>query len=392
VTAPVSAETANIDAARGFFTSLGDHLGGELCARTDTARATLAGRRMDATTLATLDRIRTHLTAMAALCATGVDHLDTYHGSLEQAVNAIPEAADTDFYRPAASTAAAGNAAGAPSSGRPPQQPDAAGVVWIDPHDGSEGLGRIVKRTKSSADIEWPNGRVEKGVKFTDSSRYGTMRWLTQQELDAEQAITWPVTVRGVDGLVGLNAYDGGVSITAGTAQQLAGIDPHAERDPTAKDRSAALDEQDLPAFKRSLGTACRPATQGRAYRKKVAGSDVGDIEVAVTPQLQGEPVVTLTVLPYVDAGDQEDLQAVRESDFGEVPDEIEDDGTGRRRALTAQERAEQEQLLRADYERYLREHPAPQPLTVTLTVPMVERLREQLAARRPDEQNSDAP
>ncbi len=395
-TAPSTAETTTIDAARGFLTSLGEHLSSQLSARVSTARATLAGRRTDTATLAILDRISAHIAAMAATCESGAEHLDAYHGSMEQAVNATPEAADTDFYRPGASSSDGPSdldrATGATSSGRPPQQPDAAGVVWIDPHDGSEGLGRIVKRTKSSADIEWPNGRVEKGVKFTDSNRYGTMRWLTQQELDAEQAITWPTTVRGVDGLVGLNAYDGGVTITAGTAQQLAGIDPQAERDPMAKDRYAALATEDLPTFKRALGAACRAANQGRTYRKKIAGSDIGDIELAVTPQSQsGDPVVTITVQPYVDAGDLEDLQAVRESDFGEVPDEIEDDDTGRMRALTAQERAEQQQLIRADYERYLREHPAPQPLVATLTVPMVDRVREQLTTRQLDKQNSGA-
>jgi hypothetical protein len=100
VSAPVSAETANIDAARGFFTSLGEHLSSQLSARVATARATLAGRRTDTATLATLDRISAHIAAMAATCESGAEHLDAYHGSLEQAVNATPEAADTDFYRP----------------------------------------------------------------------------------------------------------------------------------------------------------------------------------------------------------------------------------------------------------------------------------------------------
>ncbi|SNY72917.1 hypothetical protein [Paractinoplanes atraurantiacus] len=104
MTAPVSAETANIDAAREFFTSLGEHLSGTLIARARTARATLAQRNADTSTLALFDRIATHLAAMAATCTSGVEHLDTYHGNLEQAVNSTPEAADTDFYRPAATT------------------------------------------------------------------------------------------------------------------------------------------------------------------------------------------------------------------------------------------------------------------------------------------------
>ena len=41
---------------------------------------------------------------LAATCETGVEHLDAYHGSLEQAVNATPEAADTVFYRPGTTT------------------------------------------------------------------------------------------------------------------------------------------------------------------------------------------------------------------------------------------------------------------------------------------------
>jgi hypothetical protein len=114
VSAPVSAETANIDAARGFFTSLGEHLSGGLSARVYTARATLAGRRTDTATLAILDRISAHITAMAATCESGVGHLDAYHGSLEQAVNSTPEAADTDFYRPDTTTAAAKAAAAGP--------------------------------------------------------------------------------------------------------------------------------------------------------------------------------------------------------------------------------------------------------------------------------------
>ncbi len=124
MTPPVSAETANIDAARRFFTSLGEHLSSQLSARVSTARATLAGRRADTATLAILDRIRTHLAAMAATCDAGVEHLTTYHGSMEQAVNATPEAADTDFYRPGSGTGPAGQPGEAPAAGGP-GDPDA---------------------------------------------------------------------------------------------------------------------------------------------------------------------------------------------------------------------------------------------------------------------------
>jgi hypothetical protein len=108
VTAAVtSAETTNIEAARAFFTSLGAHLRGDLSARASTARATLAARNAGTTILTVLDRIHAHLAGMAATCDAGVEHLDSYHGTLEQAVNATSEAADTDFYRPDTPAAAA---------------------------------------------------------------------------------------------------------------------------------------------------------------------------------------------------------------------------------------------------------------------------------------------
>jgi hypothetical protein len=117
-----AAETASIDAARAFLTSLGEHLQADLQAKVATARATLTGRRIDATTLGTLDRIHAHIAAMAATCSAGVEHLDTYHGTLEQAVNATPEAADTDFYRPD-TTAAAGTAPAAATADAGPAEP-----------------------------------------------------------------------------------------------------------------------------------------------------------------------------------------------------------------------------------------------------------------------------
>ncbi|SNY72913.1 ADP-ribosyltransferase [Paractinoplanes atraurantiacus] len=98
-----TAQTANIDAARAFLASLGEHLSSQLSARVSTARATLAARHADTSTLTLFDRIHTHIASMAATCESGVEHLDAYHGNLEQAVNATPEAADTDFYCPDAS-------------------------------------------------------------------------------------------------------------------------------------------------------------------------------------------------------------------------------------------------------------------------------------------------
>jgi hypothetical protein len=226
------------------------------------------------------------------------------------------------------------------SSGRPPQQPDAAGALYIDPQDGYEALGRIVKRTKSTADIEWPNGHVEKGVKFSEPRSYGTLRWLTQQQLDAEEAAQrWPKRVRGVDGLVGLHTDDDGVTITAGTAQQVAGIDPQAWRQWQGKQRYAFFNwaHAELPQLRRALGAASRAASQGKPYSKTINGSDIGDIDLTVTPQSEGDPAVTLTVRPHVDARDTEQWDNTTESSFGK--------------------------------------------LVVTLTTPMVDQLRGQLAA-----------
>lgn len=285
------------------------------------------------------------------------------------------------------------SSATASSSGRPPQHPDAAGALWIDPHDGNEGIGRIVKRTKSTADIEWPNGRVEKGVKFTDPDRYGTWQWLTQQQLDAENAATrWPERIRGGDGLVGLEPGEEGVTITAGTAQQLAGIDPEAWRH-RGDERYAYFDQgDDLPKLRRALGAAGRAAKQGKTYRKKVDGSDIGDVELSVTPQQSGDTPVTLTVLPYADIGAADDRKQAKESDFGTVPDQVEDDDhEGRMRPLTAEERSAWQADIRADYETWLAENPLPEPLVVTLSVPVVDRLRDRLSRTAADNQDGPA-
>lgn len=295
---------------------------------------------------------------------------------------AAPVASNTDETSPAK------------PSGRPPQQPDAAGALWIDPADGSEVRGRIVNRTKTSADIEWPNGHVEKHVKFTDPAKYGTFQWLTQEQLDAEQAATrWPERVRSVDGLVGIQRDDdNGVTITAGTVQQVAGIDPDAWRHRTAERYAYFGQEEELPKLRRALGAAARAAGQGKPYRKMVDGADIGDVELTVVPQAHSEPAVTVTVRPYSDISDLEDWKQTTEADFGEVPDEIEDDDNdGRTRPLTAEERAGWQADIRADYERWKAENPPPAPLVVTLTVPMVDRLRDQLARTGPADQDGPA-
>jgi hypothetical protein len=54
-------------------------------------------------------------------------------------------------------------------NGREPEKPDATAVKWVDPQTGSVHVGVIRNRTKTTADVEWDNGRVEKGVKFNDT-------------------------------------------------------------------------------------------------------------------------------------------------------------------------------------------------------------------------------
>jgi hypothetical protein len=173
------------------------------------------------------------------------------------------------------------------------------------------------------------------------------------------------------------------VTLTAGTARQLAGIDPEAWRNPLVSQRYALLDhDEHVPQLRRALGAAGRAAAQGKHYRKKINGSDVGDVELTVTPQPGGASTVTVTVQPYADTGAAEDREALTEADFDTAPDEIEDDD-GTRRPPTAEERAAFQADIRADYEQYLAEHPLPQPLVVNLSPPMVDELRHRLAARQ---------
>ncbi len=202
--------------------------------------------------------------------------------------------------------------------------------------------------------------------------------------LDTENLTGWPVIIRGVDGLIGLDRGDDYVSITAGTAQQLASINP-AGHDPNGKDRYAVLDAEDLPTLRRALNGAGRAATGGTTYRKQIAGSDIGDIEITVVEQPGVDPVVTFTVQPYIDEADTHKLTAASESDFGEIPDQIQDDETGHNRASTAQERAELRALNHADYQNWLRQNPPPQPLVVHLSVAMVDQLQNQLGTAAQD-------
>jgi hypothetical protein len=68
------------------------------------------------------------------------------------------------------------------SGGRPPLQPDAVAVEWTGP-DGPV-RGRIVKRTKTTATVQWSTGRVEPGVKLNAPD----LRWLTAADVEPQPA------------------------------------------------------------------------------------------------------------------------------------------------------------------------------------------------------------
>lgn len=426
MTSTVNSEAGGPEEIRAAFTTAIDTAGGHaedltgIAGVLDEAAERYEALQMTASTLERLRAGAAAIDAAAAALGTAGEQLQAALGDFNdrdgQVADVVtetgnlmrPEGYTETFGQPTTSAAAqetpmstdtpagagtSDTATTAASRGRPPQQPDAAGALFIDPHDGYEARGRIVNRTKTTADIEWPNGRVEKGVKFSEPRRYGTLHWLTQQQLDAEEAATrWPERIRGADGLVGLQAGDEGVTITAGTAQQLAGIDPEAWRH-RGDERYAYFDqEDDLPKLRRALGAASRAASQGKPYRKTVDGSDIGDVELTVTPPADGEPAVTLTVRPYYDIGEAEDRKATKESDFGTVPDEIEDDDNdGRLRPITAGERADWQADIRADYDKWMAQNPLPEPLVVHLSVPVVARLRDRLARKGPDAQDSTA-
>ncbi len=146
------------------------------------------------------------------------------------------------------------------------------------------------------------------------------------------------------------------------------------------------FDGQELPALRRALAAAVRAADQNKTYRKKIDGSDLGDVEVTAVAGRQGEPLVTVTVQPYSDTAAAQDWDTTTESDFGTVPDHIEDDDDQTMRALTAAERETWQANIRADYQQWKTENPRPQPLLVHLSVAAALRLREQLTPARPAE------
>lgn len=73
---------------------------------------------------------------------------------------------------------------GLSEGGREPEKPDATAVKWVDPQTGTVHVGVIRNRTKSTADVEWDNGRVEKGVKFDDDK----VEFLTPEDGETARA------------------------------------------------------------------------------------------------------------------------------------------------------------------------------------------------------------
>ena len=386
------AETTGLTSAQAYATQM-------MTAYTTTAEQTriiadaLAGHGVTGPAVAAIEHAH-ELTVQAGSAWGQVSAALQRQTAVSEAYAVSPEAGSKAFLTDGrAATSSGPSPAGdtARSSGRPPQQPDAVGALWVDPDDGYEAVGRIVKRTKSSADIEWPNGRVQRHVPFSDPQ----LRWLTAEEVAAEATVAerWPDKVRGVDGMVAYEADDENVTLTAGTTQQVAGIDPEAWRNSDAKERYAVFGRDgELPKLTRALGAASRAATAGKPYRKTIDGDDIGDVELTVVPQPQAAPTITMTVRPYTDVGDREDLAEQlkdlaqeRDTDLADIPHETEDDDHPERmRPLTDDERAAWAAGIQADYQtahdECRRENPDPQPLVVTLTVPMAGRLREQLA------------
>lgn len=80
---------------------------------------------------------------------------------------------------------------GTTASGKNPVQDGVAAARWTDPTNGAVHTGTVVSRTADTADIEWRDGRVEKGVKLTDPG----VTWLRPGE-DGAPAEAPPVTGR----------------------------------------------------------------------------------------------------------------------------------------------------------------------------------------------------
>lgn len=137
--------------------------------------------------------------SIASAAATGSDHLSqtatafaaarrnlrtVYAAQLAAAEAQVSQIERRDFWGETPSGTATQGGAMSPSPesgrGRPPLQANAVAVEWTDPNDGRIVRGKIVKRTKTTAHIDWGNGgRVEPGVKLNDPA----LRWLTADDL-----------------------------------------------------------------------------------------------------------------------------------------------------------------------------------------------------------------
>src|SRR4051794_494301 len=107
-------EVATIMQTRTFFAGLGPACDDDV-AQVELALATLAEFGLDEQTLDNFQTVQDDARRAAARCRATITVLDTRHGQLEEAVNATPDAARTDFYRDGAPASA-----GTAPSGRDP--------------------------------------------------------------------------------------------------------------------------------------------------------------------------------------------------------------------------------------------------------------------------------
>ncbi|HKT04961.1 MAG TPA: hypothetical protein VJT31_36055 [Rugosimonospora sp.] len=328
-TQPLTAAT--IGATRAFYTGLAHGCDSDV-EQIEVALAHLAELQLDEQTLDGFQSAQEDAQRAAARCRRLLAVLDARHGQLEEAVNATPDAAKTEFYQTGTSPAGAAvgpthDAAGGPPAGLGnaldiPDGPDGTRTVASDFVGNQVGAAYAVETDPSYPD--------DPGVLFTVGSR--------------------------VEAVMQISPPPGG-------------------RVPLDREENlAALAGDEVAALGRRLAAAAKAAQAGLAYGPKtVSGADVGDIEVEA---VDGQ--VRITVLPY-------GIDEPYDEPFAPQPlTEIDgDDGV---RPPTAEELDEYLADERADYDRevaaydaarYARRH----RLTAYLTPAQARQLRGGLIA-----------
>lgn len=324
-----TAETTSLAAAKMFLTDLGDHLR-QIISRIDTARATLANRGLDVDTLTRIDRVRAQTNALAALAATGVEHLTDYHAHMEQAVNHTPEAADTDFYQPASTVTA-------PRGHYNPDQPRAADGKWIKVGDVlgyadnqvCYGTDRVAGTSTAPVDlalIEYPDEPgLQAGAYISVATPPGSFNPVTGQgdgghaycapQLDAAEAET---TAGHLDNLADM--ADAGYRPPAPTKHTRAR--QHLElllAEGKARKRDRVIvggDDDDVPLTNGDLlkllseadPTLSAPQTRHavRAHAAVAAGGEDGTVWLDLQPGTDGEMSVVVTAVQGTESPDDE--------------------------------------------------------------------------------------